>query len=180
MKSRYRVGRVVLAVVAALALSVGVQAHAKLEKSIPAAGATVTAAPAAIMLYFNETPDLKVSKVEVTGPSGKWNSVPHTAWRTRTSWPPSKAPWATASTPSPGKRPAPMVMSRRASFRSPSRRLSKRQERVRGKREHAPGLNTIEASRSRRAAEAPLDRLPPFAAAGALEPPVKSSVGTTA
>jgi methionine-rich copper-binding protein CopC len=71
MKSRYRVGRVVLAVVAALALSVWVQAHTKLEKSIPAAGATVTAAPAAIMLYFNETPDLKVSKVEVTGPSGK-------------------------------------------------------------------------------------------------------------
>src|SRR5882762_1881930 len=71
MKSRYWVSRVVAAVVAALALSVWVQAHAKLEKSIPAAGATVTAAPAAIMLYFNETPDLKVSKVEVTGPSGK-------------------------------------------------------------------------------------------------------------
>jgi len=71
MKSRYWVSRVVLAVVAALALSVCVQAHTKLEKSVPEAGATLTAAPSAIMLYFNEAPDLKVSKVEVTGPSGK-------------------------------------------------------------------------------------------------------------
>jgi methionine-rich copper-binding protein CopC len=71
MKSRYVLSRVVMAVVATLALSVWVQAHTKLEKSVPAAGETLTAAPSAIMLYFNETPDLKVSKVEVTGPSGK-------------------------------------------------------------------------------------------------------------
>jgi methionine-rich copper-binding protein CopC len=71
MKATYWVNRVILAAVAALALSVWVQAHTKLEKSVPADGATVTSAPAAIELYFNETLDMKVSKVEVTGPSGK-------------------------------------------------------------------------------------------------------------
>jgi methionine-rich copper-binding protein CopC len=62
---------VVLAVVAALALSVWVQAHTKLEKSVPADGATVTTPPTSVQLFFNEKPDLKVSKVEITGPSGK-------------------------------------------------------------------------------------------------------------
>jgi len=71
MKLRFWIGRGVLAAVAALALSGVVQAHAKLENSDPAANATLTKAPVAVMLYFNETPDLKVSKVEITGPSGK-------------------------------------------------------------------------------------------------------------
>jgi methionine-rich copper-binding protein CopC len=71
MTSKYRVSRVVLAVVAALALSVGVQAHTKLEKSVPADGSTVTTAPTSVQLFFNEKLDLKVSKVEITGPSGK-------------------------------------------------------------------------------------------------------------
>jgi methionine-rich copper-binding protein CopC len=71
MKSRYWASRAVLAVVAVLALSVWVQAHTKLEKSVPADGATLTSAPTSIQLFFNEKPDLKVSKVEITGPSGK-------------------------------------------------------------------------------------------------------------
>ena len=32
---------------------------------------TVTTPPTSVQLFFNEKPDLKVSKVEVTGPSGK-------------------------------------------------------------------------------------------------------------
>jgi methionine-rich copper-binding protein CopC len=62
---------VVLAAVAVLALCVWVQAHTKLEKSVPADGATLTTAPTSIQLFFNEKPDLKVTKVEITGPSGK-------------------------------------------------------------------------------------------------------------
>jgi methionine-rich copper-binding protein CopC len=71
MKSTSWMSRVVLAVVAALALTVFVQAHTKLEKSIPADGATVTAAPPSVQLFFNEKLDLKVSKIEISGPSGK-------------------------------------------------------------------------------------------------------------
>jgi copper resistance protein C len=60
-----------LALVGAFALTVWAQAHTKLEKSDPANGATVTKSPTMVQLFFNEKPDLKVSKVEVTGPSGK-------------------------------------------------------------------------------------------------------------
>lgn len=63
--------RALLAAVATVAVTTLVQAHTHLEKSEPADGATLTAAPAAVQLFFNEKPDLKVSKVEVTGPSGK-------------------------------------------------------------------------------------------------------------
>jgi hypothetical protein len=47
------------------------QAHAKLQKSEPAAGTTVAAAPKQIQLWFNEKLDVAVSKVELTGPAGK-------------------------------------------------------------------------------------------------------------
>jgi methionine-rich copper-binding protein CopC len=46
------------------------EAHAKLEKTEPAANATVTAAPTSVQLWFSEAPDLKVTKVVLTGPSG--------------------------------------------------------------------------------------------------------------
>jgi methionine-rich copper-binding protein CopC len=52
-------------------LAAFLQAHTKLEKSEPAAGVTVTAAPKQIQLWFNEKVDLAVSKIELTGPSGK-------------------------------------------------------------------------------------------------------------
>jgi methionine-rich copper-binding protein CopC len=63
--------RVVCVVAAIFALSVWLVAHTKLEKSDPADGATVTTSPKWVQLFFSEKPDLKVSKVEVTGPSGK-------------------------------------------------------------------------------------------------------------
>jgi copper resistance protein C len=71
MRSRSWMSRIVLAAVAALALSAWLQAHTKLEKSEPADGAVLAAAPKTVQLFFNEKPDMKVSKVEVTGPSGK-------------------------------------------------------------------------------------------------------------
>lgn len=52
------------------ALSIGVQAHMKLEKSDPVSGATLTVAPKSISLYFTEKIDMAVSKVALKGPSG--------------------------------------------------------------------------------------------------------------
>ena len=46
------------------------QAHAKLEKTQPADGTTVSVSPPQIQLSFDEEVDLKVSKIEMTGPSG--------------------------------------------------------------------------------------------------------------
>lgn len=48
---KYRLAAVALALVA---FSGAVQAHAKLQKSIPAANSTVTAAPGSVDLTFNE------------------------------------------------------------------------------------------------------------------------------
>jgi methionine-rich copper-binding protein CopC len=59
------------AVVAALALGVAVQAHAKLLKTSPADRSTVAKAPTTVQLWFNEAIDVKLSKLEVTGPAGK-------------------------------------------------------------------------------------------------------------
>lgn len=57
--------------VLALSLGVGLAAHTKLLRSEPAANSTVGAPPAHVQLWFNEAPDLKVSKIEIAGPSGK-------------------------------------------------------------------------------------------------------------
>ncbi len=54
-----------------LAASVLMQAHAKLEKTEPAANATVTTAPPHVQLFFSEAPDVAVSKLEIKGPSDK-------------------------------------------------------------------------------------------------------------
>jgi copper resistance protein C len=54
-----------------LLLAAAPQAHTALTKSEPAAGKTVTAAPKQIQLWFNEKIDAAVSKIELTGPSGK-------------------------------------------------------------------------------------------------------------
>jgi methionine-rich copper-binding protein CopC len=56
---------------AVLGLTALVQGHTKLEKSEPAAGAVVTAAPKQIQLWFNEKLDAAVSKIDLTSPSGK-------------------------------------------------------------------------------------------------------------
>ena len=42
--------------------------HLHLVKSLPAANATVTAAPDSIRLWFSQPPELKVTSVKVTGP----------------------------------------------------------------------------------------------------------------
>jgi methionine-rich copper-binding protein CopC len=59
------------AVLSAVVLTVGVQAHAKLMKTSPADKATVAKAPTSVQLWFNEAIDVKLSKVELTGPEGK-------------------------------------------------------------------------------------------------------------
>lgn len=71
MRGTTWIGRLAIGLVAVFAVTALVQAHTKLEKSEPADGATLTKAPTFVQLFFNETPDLKVSKVELSGPSGK-------------------------------------------------------------------------------------------------------------
>jgi methionine-rich copper-binding protein CopC len=71
MKTKTYILTLTAAVVAALALGVSLQAHAKLLKTAPADKATVAKAPTAVQLWFNEAIDVKLSKVEVTGPDGK-------------------------------------------------------------------------------------------------------------
>jgi methionine-rich copper-binding protein CopC len=66
--------RTVIGAVVAIALTAGsasVAGHAKLEKSEPAAAATVTTTPAHLQLWFNEKPDLKVTKITLSGPAGQ-------------------------------------------------------------------------------------------------------------
>jgi len=46
-------------------------AHAKLQKSEPAAGAALTQAPKQIQLWFNEKLDASLSRITMSGPSGK-------------------------------------------------------------------------------------------------------------
>lgn len=70
MRVKGWIGRAIVAVVAALVVVAVAQAHTKLEKSDPTDGATLAAPPAMVHLFFNEKPDLKVSKVTLTGPSG--------------------------------------------------------------------------------------------------------------
>ena len=59
------------ALVVAVAFAAVLHAHMKVEKTEPADGATVSAAPAAVQLFLTEKPDLKVTKVEMSGASGK-------------------------------------------------------------------------------------------------------------
>jgi len=54
----------------ALAVAIPLYAHMKIEKTVPAAESTINAAPNQIQVWFNETPDIKITKVSLTGPSG--------------------------------------------------------------------------------------------------------------
>ena len=67
----FRLSGIVAVSLALISLTALLQAHTKLEKSEPAAGATVTAAPKQIQLWFNEKLDVAVSTIKVTSPSGK-------------------------------------------------------------------------------------------------------------
>lgn len=54
-----------------VALSVVLQAHMKVEKTEPANGASLNAPPPHVQLWLTEKPDLKVTKLELEGVSGK-------------------------------------------------------------------------------------------------------------
>ena len=62
--------RIIALIAAVFGATVLVQAHTKLVKSEPAAGAAV-ASPKQIQLWFNEKVDPAVSKIEVRSASGK-------------------------------------------------------------------------------------------------------------
>ncbi len=62
--------RITFAVIIASVLPMLVLAHTHLEKTEPADGAVLKAAPAHVELWFNEKPDLAVSKITLAGPSG--------------------------------------------------------------------------------------------------------------
>lgn len=62
--------RTVVAMLLAAACSTLVLAHTHLEKTEPADGAALKTAPSHVELWFNERPDLTVSKIAVSGPSG--------------------------------------------------------------------------------------------------------------
>jgi copper resistance protein C len=68
--SRKIVG-LVSTVIAAVAFVSVVHAHMKVEKTEPAEGATLAAPPPHVQLFLSEKPDLKVTKVELVGSSGK-------------------------------------------------------------------------------------------------------------
>lgn len=55
---------------AVMASAVTVFAHMKTTKMEPAADAMLASSPAKVQIWFTETPDLKVSKLELTGPAG--------------------------------------------------------------------------------------------------------------
>jgi copper resistance protein C len=59
------------AVIVGVACAAVLHAHMKVEKTEPADGATLAAAPAHVQLFLTEKPDLKVTKVELAGASGK-------------------------------------------------------------------------------------------------------------
>ncbi len=50
-------------------------AHAKLQKTEPAANTTVTKAPSQISVTFSEAPDAAVSKLSIKGPTDKVSLV---------------------------------------------------------------------------------------------------------
>lgn len=66
-----RRSRTLPATIAALLLAaVTLSAHMKLAKTLPADGSAVTASPAELRLWFTQSPDLKVSRLSLQGPSG--------------------------------------------------------------------------------------------------------------
>ncbi len=71
IRSSHRVA-VCLAIAAVIVASVPVLlAHAKLERTVPAANATLNAPPASVQLFFSQVPDAAVSRMSIKGPSPK-------------------------------------------------------------------------------------------------------------
>lgn len=65
--NRKRIGFVLIL---AIALAIPLYAHMKIQKTEPATDSTVNAAPKQIGVWFDETPDIKVTKMSLSGPSG--------------------------------------------------------------------------------------------------------------
>jgi hypothetical protein len=61
-------GATVAVVVIAVA---AVSAHLKVEKTLPATDATITATPARLQVWFSQTPTLAVSSLTLEGPDGR-------------------------------------------------------------------------------------------------------------
>jgi methionine-rich copper-binding protein CopC len=60
----------VVAASLAFVLVAALAAHMKLVKSMPVADATSTAPPSRIQVWFSQAPDVKVSKLDLAGPTG--------------------------------------------------------------------------------------------------------------
>ena len=65
-----RIRTAALAVAATLLVAITLSAHTKVVKTLPATDETVSAKPALVQVWFNETPDVKVSKLTLDGPGG--------------------------------------------------------------------------------------------------------------
>lgn len=70
MKTLKQATGIVALAVATIAFTALLEAHMKVEKTVPAAGAAVKALPT-VSVDFSEPPDLKISKMEIKGPSDK-------------------------------------------------------------------------------------------------------------
>jgi hypothetical protein len=69
MKSLRNLFGIFVVTSATIVASATLYAHMKVEKSEPAADATVTAPLKTVQIFFSEAPDVKVSKLEIKGPS---------------------------------------------------------------------------------------------------------------
>ena len=72
MKDQYRLPTVVAfgAVALLLALATAAFAHLKASKTSPEDGATLSGPVRTLRVWFNQEPDLPLSKLELTGPNG--------------------------------------------------------------------------------------------------------------
>ena len=75
MRHSFRFGAALAASVAVASASV-LFAHAKLERTEPAANATVAVAPDHVSVFFREAPDAAVSKLAMKGPSNTVTLAP--------------------------------------------------------------------------------------------------------
>jgi methionine-rich copper-binding protein CopC len=72
----FRLRNVFAVILFAGALATLALAHNKLLKSAPAAGAALTTSPARVEMWFDEKPDLAVTRIAVKGPAGAVETGP--------------------------------------------------------------------------------------------------------
>jgi methionine-rich copper-binding protein CopC len=68
MKTKLRT--LISAAAVMVAVAIPLLAHMHVEKTAPVTDSTVTMLPKMVQVWFNEAPDIKVSKMTLTGPSG--------------------------------------------------------------------------------------------------------------